>query len=259
MTSPAVIGVDPGPRADADRLLLPGASHIPTTAFQLAQSNAQAALNLGKVASFTGDPGTGKTHAVEYFIAHNAVDHAWITASPTPQRKEIFEELLIELTGGYENATASVLRRQLQALLADRHPFAIVVDEAQYLSTMWLQQLRNLHDRRDARWALLLVGGSGARRNLKRSPELWSRNTIRTTFEPLAGSALYTALAAYHPVLAHTDREILKTINDRDCRGNLRDWVSFLELALPMLPNTPTPDRLTEKVVRAVFARRDIK
>ena len=79
---------------------------------------------------------------------------------------------------------------------------------------------------------------------------------MRVTFQPMAGAELLNALATYHPVLANTDDELLMDIDNRDCRGNFRNWYHVLKLALPLLPASRKPDRLTPQVMKAVFAMR---
>lgn len=243
--------------APANRALdLPeGAATVRTPAFTLAQTVARRALLQREVAGFFGDPGTGKTHAMRHFQAHCEVESIYVTASPSPQVKEIFEEIL--MGAGYKPDDVSVreLRRDCQEVLAEK-PRALIIDESQNLSYLWHQQLRSLHDRPDANFALLLVGGANAQRTLKRDPQLWSRVEMTVTFEPLRGDVLIQALAAYHPVLAATDPMLLAEIDARDCQGNFRKWRHILNLALPLLPASAHPDRLTPKVVKAVFTLR---
>lgn len=243
---------------DADGFRLPeGAATVPTPAFALAQTVARRAVADAEVAGFFGEPGTGKTHALRHFQSTCDVETIYVTASPSPQAKEIFEEII--LGAGYQPDPVSVreLRRDCQELLAER-PRALIIDECQHLSYLWHQQLRSLHDHPSARFALLLVGGANAVRTLQRDPQLWSRVAMRVTFERLEGQTLLNTLAAYHPVLAATDPELLLEIDTRDCRGNFRNWYHVVKLALPLLGATPHPDRLTDKVVRAVFSMRGV-
>jgi len=232
-----------------------GAATVPTPAFSLAQTVAAQALSQREVAGFFGDPGTGKTHALRHFQTHCDVETIYVTASPMPQPKEIFEEILMGAGYQPDNVSVRELRRDCQDVLSQA-PRALIIDESQNLSYLWHQQLRSLHDRPDANFALLLVGGTNAQRTLQRDPQLWSRVEMTVTFEPMRGDVLLQALAAYHPVLAATDPTILAEIDARDCRGNFRKWRHILNLALPLLPASAKPDRLTPRVVRAVFTLR---
>lgn len=235
-----------------------GASLLPLPQFTLAQEIAREACERGLVAGFFGDAGTGKTRAIEHFVETSGVGHGWITASPSPGRKEIFEEILNEFTGTIPAGSARQLRRDCLELLAEERR-VLVIDEAQHLSYLWLQQARTLHDAGRGTWALFLVGGMGCARRIQSSRELWSRLGLQVEFTPLAGTTVINALNALHPVFANTTDAVLAAIDERAFHGNLRDWTMFLTLALPLLPKTNTPDRLSEKVVRAVFAKMGIK
>lgn len=201
-----------------------------------------------------GDAGCGKTHAIEAFLRNTDRRHAFTTATPSPTRKEIFEELIIALTGSCDNMSTTRLRRQCNELLNDVRPI-VAVDEAQHLSYLWLQQLRSLHDAGRNTWPLLLIGGVGCARTLQRSPELWSRTSMRVEFAPLQGEVLYATLALLHPVLANTDPELLRRIDERYARGNLRNWKTFCEVALLLIDVTATPDQLSTKLIKATFAK----
>jgi DNA transposition AAA+ family ATPase len=231
---------------------------VQTRYFALAQTVAQMALRQYALAGFFGEPGTGKTHAMRHFCAHCDVETVYVTASPSPQAKEIYEEILLGTVGEVRPGSARELRRLCAEVLSER-PRVLVVDECQNLSALWHQQLRSLHDYPNARFALLLSGGVNAERTLQRDPQLWSRVKLRVEFARLEGAELLECLSKLHPALANTDPDLLGDIDLKDCRGNLRNWVSVLELALPMLPGSRHPDRLTPKEVRAVFSVRGIK
>jgi DNA transposition AAA+ family ATPase len=222
----------------------------------LAQTIARTALEQSKIAGIFGDPGTGKTTAIEDFCNNSATSSAYITAAVAPQRKEIYEEILLITTGTIpKRATARELRRECELVLQDS-AWIVVVDECQRLRNMWHQQLRSLHEA--ARFCLLLVGGTNAADRLKLDGELWSRVKLRMTFDRLEGDELLNVLSRMHPLFANTDDALLEEIDRRDCRGNLRNWGAVLDLALPLVDKTPTPDRLSKKVVKAVFMMRGV-
>jgi DNA transposition AAA+ family ATPase len=233
------------------------AATVRTKSFVLAQTVAKRAVELSAIAGLFGEPGTGKTHAARYFCATSPVEVVYVTSSPSPQVKEIYEELLIQTLGEMKRGSARDLRRLCEEVLSDR-PRVVVIDECQHLSYLWHQQLRTLHDHPEAKFAMLLVGGTNTERTLKRDPQLWSRVKMRVHFEALKGEELLQVLSEMHPVFANTDPQLLADIDLKSCRGNLREWATFLELALPLLRNARLHDRLTPKVVRAVFTYRGI-
>lgn len=231
---------------------------VRTKTFEKAQAMAALAVRDRSIAGFFGDAGTGKTFALRYFCQHTPVETVFVTAAPRPQRKEIFEELLLETTGNVPKVATRELRRMCEEVFSEQ-PRAVVIDESQNLSSLWHEQLRALHDHPGASFALLLVGGVGAARTLKKDPQLWSRVAMTVIFEELEGDELHQVLSALHPVLANTDRALLDDIDHRDCRGNLRNWATFVQLALPLLQNARVHDRFSEKVVRAVFSLRGVR
>jgi DNA transposition AAA+ family ATPase len=229
---------------------------VRTKPYLLAQRVARTALEQSKMAGFFGQPGTGKTVAISDFCATAAIPSAYITAAASPQRKEIYEEILLATTGAIpKDKTARELRRECEAVLRES-PWIVVVDECQNLRNMWHQQLRSLHDA--AHFCLLVVGGTNAVTTLKRDGQLWSRVKLRMWFEALEGDELIGVLHKMHPILANTERDLLEEIDRRDCRGNLRNWGAILDLALPLVIKTITPDRLSPKVIQATFALRGV-
>jgi DNA transposition AAA+ family ATPase len=238
----------------SERMLPKGAVHVPTKAFTLAQTVAALAVEGRQIAGFFGEPGTGKTHALRYFAKHSSVECVYITASPNPQRKEVFEEILLALTGTFDDVPERQLRRDCATVLAERQR-ALVVDECQNLSVLWNQQLRELHDRTNA-FALFLAGGSNAAQRIDRFAEIKSRIAMKVTFEPLAGQELLNVLGQYHPMLAATEDQLLLDVDAKDCRGNFRKWTHVLELALRLSTSAQHDRGLTPKIVKAVFAVR---
>lgn len=234
-----------------------GTAHLPLKTLKLAYDNADGAYDNGSLAGFFGDAGTGKTYAVESWVEARNHPHGWVTASPTPSPKEIFEEIIHAITGIVPTGTKLELRRECQDLLSNQAP-VVIIDEAQNLSALWLRQLRDLHDRGEGRFAMFLVGGQGCSKRLKDDPMLWGRVTYKTWFNKLEGPTLATALASYHPLLAKTDPRILAAIDRKaGFHGNLRGWVNFVLVSTPLAAKAGT-SRLTEKVVRATFAKMGI-
>lgn len=232
----------------------PGASYVATPSFTLAQTAARIASEKLDMAGFFGDAGTGKTTAIEYFMDHTDFECIYLVAEPSPQRKEIFEEILLKTTGGFDaTMSARQLRRACNEVLAERRR-VLVMDECQHLSILWHRQLRTLHTHAEAQFALFLAGGENAVSTLKRDQMLWTRIKEKVYFQALTGDVLLASLAQFHPLLANTDPELLADIDAAHCDGNFREWANFVDLAIPLAANSRTPERLSLKVVQAVFA-----
>ena len=169
----------------------------------------------------------------------------------------MFEEILLALTGTFDDVSERHLRRDCTLLLAER-PRALIVDECQNLTPLWHQQLRELHDATRG-FALLLSGGTNGAKRIQRYEEIWSRLRMKAYFEPLTGQELINVLRTYHPMLAATDEQLLLDIDAKDCRGNFRNWNHVLELALRLSPEGHHNRGLSPKVVKAVFAVRGIQ
>jgi DNA transposition AAA+ family ATPase len=236
---------------------IPKHKTVHTRYFVLAQTVAREAAEQSLIAGFFGPAGTGKTHSLRYFCETSGFESVFVTAAPSPQRKEIFEEILLAITGQVPTESTRGLRRHCEELLAERQR-VLVVDECQNLSWLWHAQLRNLHDHPEAKFALLLSGGFGAEKTLQRDQQLWSRVRMRVKFDKLTGQELLNTLHELDPLLAATDDDLLQQIDQRDCRGNLRDWTTILELSRRLVAGSAKKDRLTPQVVRAVFALRGV-
>ncbi len=231
----------------------PGSAHVRTRQFDLTQAALISAVQTRSLAGVFGGAGTGKTHALRYFLEHSSVTHAHLTVTPRPQQKEIFEDILLRLTGSFDNVPTRELRRRCISVLQELQPI-LVVDESQHLSYDWHQELRSMHDA--ARFTHIIAGAEGTVRTLKRDAALWIRFCQKVYSTPLEGQELLNALHAFHPLLANTPDDLLLGLDAEDCHGVFRDWAHILLLAQPLAERSAQPDRLSEKVIRAVRALR---
>lgn len=226
---------------------------VQTRAFRTAQVTCATAVRHGSIAVVYGPSGCGKTYALEAFLGTVERRQAFITAAPSPSPKQIFEELLLELTGTVDNTTSSRLRRQCIEVLDELRP-VVAIDEAQHLTTLWLRQLRSLHDEGRRRWPLLLVGGRDCLDRLDASPALETRAALRVEFAALKGDVLLTTLAAAHPILANTPDQLLVDVDRRYAKGNLRRWTEFCRFGFDLVAVSGTTDRFSARTVKATFA-----
>lgn len=245
--------------ADRDYLHLPGLpDDIPvvrTAAFRKTQALAADTTRLRDVAAFTGAPGLGKSFAVDFFCKNQDLEWVWLEETTTrPSSKALLVELMRALTGNCDTRMPAYdLADELRALLADT-PRVVVVDEAQRFGPDGISQLRFLHDRGDADWALLFVGGDGCWEVLSSQSELRDRIYAHVTFRPLDLDRLLPTLTAYHPLFTGADPELLARIDRRYARGVFRRWVRVLQHAMPLAERAGA-DQVTVKIARVVLNR----
>lgn len=235
---------------------LPGlesAQQVATTAFRKTQLLAADAARLHEIAVFTGEPGLGKTFAVDHWVRSQPCPWVWLDMPPKPSPKEVVVRLTRALQGSCDSRTPAYdLADELCALLAE-HSRVVVIDEAQNLAKEGLAQLRYLHDRPDACWALFFVGATGCAQVLKAHPELHSRVARWVHFTPLEGDELLQALRAFHPLLAAADTRLLARIDETYAKGVFRRWARLTEIAVP-LARRRGDTTLTTDTARAALA-----
>lgn len=230
----------------------PGMASVSTKQFRKAQMVLAATVRSNDIAAVYGPPGSGKSHAVDHFVCHDAAmtDRTchWLQMSYRPASKELAVRLLTELGGNPRRLTQYELTDLIAAQLHGSNR-VVVIDEAHHLPSAGLQYLRYLHDRGAYTWSLVLVG-SDIDRALKSAGELRSRVSGVAAFTPLTGPDLLTTVRRLHPALDALDHGTLRDIDDQFARGNLRDWVQFTRHATRLAADGP----ITAKVIAATLA-----
>lgn len=232
---------------------LDDAAVVATTAFRKTQVLCRQTADLREIGLVSGEPGLGKSFAVGEFARGCGLDTVWLQLPPRPTPKEITVRLLDQLVGAGDTRDVLYdLTEELVAALAT--PRLVVLDEAQNLNTVGLNQVRYLHDRPETDFAMLLVGGAGCEDTIRRDPQLDSRVARRVRFAPLVGDELTDALRAFHPLLAASDAALLHELDERYARGVFRRWARIVQVAAPLAREAGTPDRLTMRVANATLA-----
>lgn len=175
----------------------------------------------------SGEPGSGKTFAVDAYFASVDVDLVKIHLASRPTGYGFLRKLVLELGGDpARDDDGDDLMAHLRAVTNGRRLYAYV-DEADLLNVQSLRQIRYIRDQRDIYLAWVLVG-SDFQRAYKVCPELRSRLAWRVCFDPAEGDELLAQLAGYHPFLAGADPALLLRIDREHCRGNWRLWSETL-------------------------------
>ena len=231
---------------------LEGAATLETEHYLLARRAVSDAIDKRAMAVIHGAAGLGKTYAVDDLAAELALDVLWVSFPSRPTPRALAAGLYEQLSGRQTRLDRFTVISRLVKQLADG-PRAVIVDESQLLTGECIELLRYLHDHRDTRFALVLVGGNGTWTVLSREPMLASRVYRRVRFKPLARSDVLAAIPQYHPLYSDIDEPLLALIDDHFAHGNMRNWASFTNSALGLLEETGR-ERLDEQIVRNVFA-----
>ena len=233
---------------------LPQVATIATLGFRKTQAIAADAAELGEIAVIAGDPGLGKSFAVYHFVSTQELPWVWLDMPPRPRPKEVVVRLLRALSGPCDSRPPVYeLADELCEVLAEQ-PRVVVIDDAQNLDMQGLHQLRYLHDRDDARWALLFTGGVGCEGRLASDPQLDDRIAGRVRFGKLEGATLLEALDAYSPFFAKADRQLLLRADQVFAKGVFRRWARMLQIGARLAEASGT-DRLTPNIAKAAIAK----
>jgi hypothetical protein len=230
------------------------ASTAHTTAFRHAQIALGQALHHRDIGVLSGEPGSGKTYALEAFLGSPAMDShssTWLDMPPKPAAKEVLVRTLQAVTGSANpRCTQYELTDTLvEVLRGSDH--VLVIDEAHHLPGAGLQQLRYLHTQCEFTFTLLLAGSDLASA-MGRAPELRSRVESIVVFAPMNSEDLLPTLRSWHPLLAASPSAELRRIDQIWGRGNFRAWAKFLRTAIELAAVTHT-DTLTTTLTDSVL------
>lgn len=234
----------------------PGLRTLKTRQYQLTQRIvADVAKNLA-TGCVHGSTGTGKTFAVEAALdalVQLPIVYCPLSAVRNVTPYQLARTLFRAVTGAEPPKTQSrfPLLEALEDYLAAPERL-IVLDEAQRLNGDCLEMVRQLHDSRRTRFAVLYVGGDGCWERLSREPMLKSRIFRRLPFMPLSPEAVPRLIRRYHSIYARADDDLLTYINDTYADGILRNWAGFTKTAADLCTETGR-EHLDEVVVGNVF------
>lgn len=201
-----------------------------------------------------GPSGSGKTYGTQRACAATGVSTVTLRLGPRPGTAKVVRAIFAQLTGTAPPRMADTTERQVEELLAEQSRI-LVVDEAQKLGRDGVDQLVHLLEHPQAQFTLVLVGARLLQR-LADHEEFLGRAGRTVLFQRLRDDALVEYLTAYHPLLARTAPDLLRHIDNRRFRGNLRRWAQFTHAAYNRVddPSTDSIDSaVAEAAVRAVL------
>ncbi len=227
------------------------AATINTGDFSLTQRVVGLASELLAMVAIVGEAGLGKTFAVSSAVKKLDLEVVTLDSEMRSLIRPMFSRLLGAITGIPHTDEIRTLRETLREVLAEE-PRLIVLDEAQRLTHVVIEELRSLHDDPSTRFGLVFVGGHGCWEVLARYPMLESRIIANVQFRPLAAKDVLKVIPAYHPLYCDLDPELILLIDETFAHGVFRKWFQFTKLAV-LLCEKNRIDKLDGDVIRNVF------
>lgn len=130
----------------------------------------------GEICVITGDPGLGKTKALEHYQSKYSKKVAYLLAYKGLNVRTLVSKLHMAFFGGAGNGNKSDMIEELCTKLKDANR-CIIIDQAEYLNLTALETLRHIHDASEC--GMVLAGTHKLHENLrgrnKSLAQLWSR------------------------------------------------------------------------------------
>ncbi|WP_236826143.1 MULTISPECIES: ATP-binding protein [unclassified Blastococcus] len=205
---------------------------------------------------FDGPVGTGKTTTAEWVASQQEVPTINLTMPPRPAKLTALRKIVRALSGDDFDASGDALEDAAIDLLRDWNGL-LIVDEVQTIGGQGISELRYIHDVTRESFGLLLVG-NGVETAIRTQPALDDRVLVRARFQRLTGDDLMTVLHDLDPRLKRTAAGILARLDQRHCRGRLRDWSQILLLLDSDYPEATRIDGALADELLLRVDRRDI-
>jgi DNA transposition AAA+ family ATPase len=178
-----------------------------------------------------GDPGVGKSFAVDGQLATLSVPIFWADMPHMPKGKEATSRIYQAVTGALppKTATEYALTEETVEILKGLEA-VLVIDEAQNLTVSAIRQFRYFHDRQETKLKFVLVGCK-VQEKIGQVPEFVSRVARWVQIDPLSVKELSEVLPKFHSLFANTTPAVLAQLQQH-AGGNLRSWARIAESAL---------------------------
>jgi hypothetical protein len=185
-------------------------------------------LETQAIGLFDGPVGTGKTTTAEWVASQQQAPTINLVMPPRPLKLTALRKIVRALSGDNYGSSGDALEDAAIELLKDWGGL-LIVDEVQTIGGQGISELRYIHDVTRESFGLLLVG-NGVEAAIRTQPALDDRVLVRARFQRLTGDDLLTVLHDLDPRLKRTATGILGRLDQRHCRGRLRDWSQILLL-----------------------------
>jgi chromosomal replication initiation ATPase DnaA len=218
----------------------------------------QLAVRTGGCCLVDGPVGVGKTTAVVEAARNLGVDAVYVNMFGTNTPRDQMDAIWTAMTGTRGVGTAANIRDDILDTLS-RRQVTLLIDDAHRVGLAGLAPLlaiwNRLHTSRGKGTSIVLCGNDLERHLQNTLPELLSRSGTCYTAAPLAGRPLVAAVMGMEPRIAGTNPELIKQVDVRFFRGEIRRWDQFFDLVCEFRGSENTePAPLTDDEVQMVLA-----
>jgi len=192
----------------------------------------QLAVRTGGCCLIDGPVGVGKTTAVVEAARALNSDAVYVNMFGTNSPRDQMDAIWIAMTGTRGVGTAARIRDDILDTLT-RSRTTLLIDDAHHVGLRGLAPIlaiwNRLHAARGTGTPIVLCGNNLERHLRQTLPELLSRSSSRYVARPLGGKPLVAAVLAMEPLIAGTPTDLLRNIDARHFRGEIRRWNQFLD------------------------------
>lgn len=238
-----------------DHFLVPEAQLVSTEALLTTKDNVEMVLKAKAMMCAYGPSGYGKTTAVNSTLRELAPKITYrleLRSGPTPRdiRHGLFKALRLP---GEPPRRPIEFDTLLKDVLAEQFR-VLVCDEAQWMSRTGFEYWRHLWDDRHTDIAIIFAGGDNCYKVLRREPMLASRIYIWQEFKRIPKTEIQPVIAAFHPIWATCDPELIDAIDAEAAHGSFRNWATITALLTEGLAKTGSA-QVTEELVGWAYSK----
>lgn len=209
------------------------------------------ALDRGAAIAVSGPYGAGKSTTLAALTAVADVNTAVVDMPAALTVRQQWEAITTAITGQPATGTARTLQNDAREYLT-AVPTLLIVDEAQFIGTGALLQLRWLWGNHFPRFAIVLAG-SNLFAKLDAEPSVGTRIDRRISLRHHTTGRMLELLREHHPQLADTDPHLLTQVDETYAHGSWRAWsLLMLSVANDLRHNGPLTPTVLAAAIQSV-------
>ena len=217
----------------------------------------------GGMSLIDGPVGIGKTTGVVEAARGIKIEAVYVNMVGLDTLRDELSTIWTALTGTTNPGTGSQIRIDIQNALIRRRTL-LLIDDAHHVKTKGLSTLMSIwnrvHTSQGEGTPIVLCGNNLGTYLSRTLPEMLSRADTEYEAKPLAGKALVNAVLTMEPSIAGTEANLIRDLNMRYFRGELRRWNQFFTHLTRFRPEGtvgPITDDDVERVLGIMPRRRD--